>query len=288
MYQKTKQKVHILLHPELGESKADKFVNIFIITLIILNVLAVMIETVKGIHDKYETFFEYFDKVSVGIFAIEYILRVWSCTHDPRYKGSIKGRLKYMLTFGALIDLLAFLPSFLHYSFHVFGRLDLRALRILRLMRFFRLFRLTAYTKSAQMIFNVFKSRLNELVLSFIMVLFLIIIASCLLYFAEHGAQPDSFSSIPATIWWAVVTLTTTGYGDMKPITTVGKILAGIIMLTGVALFALPAGIITVGFLEEFRFARKYKGHNCPHCGMPLDEQHRHEDDEINEATKPG
>jgi len=287
MYQKTKQKVHILLHPELGESKADKFVNIFIITLIILNVLAVMIETVKGIHDKYETFFEYFDQVSVGIFAIEYILRVWSCTHDPRYKGSIKGRLKYMLTFGALIDLLAFLPSFLHYAFHVFGRLDLRALRILRLMRFFRLFRLTAYTKSAQMIFNVFKSRFNELVLSFIMVLFLIIIASCLLYFAEHGAQPKDFSSIPATIWWAVVTLTTTGYGDMKPITTVGKILASAIMLTGVALFALPAGIITVGFLEEFRFARKYKGHNCPHCGMTLDEQHRHEDDEINEATKP-
>jgi voltage-gated potassium channel len=278
MYQKTKHKVHILLHPELGESKADKFVNIFIISLIVLNILAVMVETIKPIHDKYETFFEYFDQVSVGIFAVEYILRVWSCTHDPRYKGSIKGRLKYMLTFGALIDLIAFLPSFLHYAFHVFGRLDLRMLRILRLMRFFRLFRLTAYTKSAQMIFNVFKSRLNELVLSFVMVLFLIIIASCLLYFAEHSAQPDSFSSIPATLWWAVVTLTTTGYGDMAPHTIVGKVLAGIIMLTGVALFALPAGIITAGFLEEIKFIRKYKGHSCPHCGKPLDQQHHHDE----------
>jgi len=281
MYQKTKGKVHILLHPELGESKADKFINAFIITLIILNVIAVMMETVASIHDKYKLFFEWFDRISVYIFTIEYVLRVWSCTHDPRYKGSIKGRIKYMLTPGALIDLLAFSP------YYIFPGLDFRELRILRLMRFFRLFRLTAYTKSAQMIFNVFKSKLNELVLSFIMVLFLIIIASCLLYFAEHNAQPDSFSSIPATIWWAVVTLTTTGYGDMAPDTTIGKILASAIMLIGVALFALPAGIITVGFLEEFRFARKYKGRNCPHCGMPLDEQHQHEDKEINEATKP-
>ena len=234
MYQKTKGKVHILLHPELGESKADKFVNAFIITLIVLNVLAVMIETIDSVHNKYRLYFEWFDRISVYIFTIEYVLRVWSCTHDPRYKGSIKGRIKYILTPGALIDLLAFSP------YYIFPRLDFRELRILRLMRFFRLFRLTAYTKSAQMIFNVFKSRLNELVLSFIMVVFLIIIASCLLYFAEHNAQPDSFSSIPATIWWAVVTLTTAGYGDMVPHTAIGKFLAGIVMLTGVALFALP------------------------------------------------
>jgi voltage-gated potassium channel len=283
MYQATKRKVHILLHPELGESKADKFVNAFIITLIVLNVVAVMLETVKPLHEKYEHFFDYFDQVSVFIFTVEYVLRVWSCTHDPRYKGSIKGRIKYMLTPGALIDLLAFLPSYFHKALNF----DLRILRLLRFMRFFRLFRLTAYTRSAQMIFNVFKSRVNELLLSFIMVLFLIIIASCLLFFAEHNAQPETFSSIPATIWWAVVTLTTTGYGDMAPHTTLGKFLAGSIMLTGVALFALPAGIITVGFLEEFRFNKKLKGHNCPHCGKSLDEHFHHEDEDINEASRP-
>ena len=283
MYQATKRKVHILLHPELGESKADKFVNAFIISLIVLNVIAVMLETVKPLHDEYERFFHYFDQVSVFIFTIEYVLRVWSCTHDPRYKGSIKGRIKYMLTPGALIDLLAFLSSY----FHKFLDFDLRILRLLRFMRFFRLFRLTAYTRSAQMIFNVFKSRINELLLSFIMVIFLVIIASCLLFFAEHNAQPKEFSSIPATIWWAVVTLTTAGYGDMVPHTAIGKFLAGIVMLTGVALFALPAGIITAGFLEEIKFIRKYKGHNCPHCGKPLDQPHRHEDDETNEATRP-
>jgi len=276
MYQKTKHKVHILLHPELGESKADKFVNIFIITLIVLNVLAVMIETIDDIHNKYKVYFNWFDRISVYIFTIEYVLRVWSCTHDPRYKGSFRGRLKYILTPGALIDLIAFLPYYIHLL--VGGGLDLRMLRILRLMRFFRLFRLTAYTKSAQMIFNVFKSRKNELILSFVMVIFLMIIASCLLYFAEHDAQKEAFSSIPATLWWAVVTLTTTGYGDMAPITIGGKILAGIIMLTGVALFALPAGIITAGFLEEIKFIRKYKGHSCPHCGKPIDQPHRHDE----------
>jgi len=283
MYQATKRKVHILLHPELGESKADKFVNAFIITLIVLNVIAVMLETVKPLQEKYERFFHYFDWVSVYIFTIEYVLRVWSCTHDPRYKGSIKGRIKYMLTPGALIDVLAFLPSY----FHKLLGFDLRILRLLRFFRFFRLFRLTAYTKSAQMIFNVFRSRFNELLLSFVMVIFLIIIASCLLFFAEHNEQPEAFSSIPATMWWAVVTLTTTGYGDMTPHTALGKVLAGIIMLSGVALFALPAGIITAGFLEEFRFSKKYKGHNCPHCGKSLDEQHHHEDREINEGSNP-
>ena len=276
MYHKTKHKVHILLHPELGESKADKFINIFIITLISLNVIAVMIETVEPVHRQYELFFKWFDRISVYIFTVEYVLRVWSCTHDPKYRGSIKGRLKYIFSPGALIDLISFLPYYLQSFFP----LDLRILRLLRFFRFFRLFRLTAYTQSAQMIFNVFRSRINELLLSLVMVIFLIIIASCLIYFAEHSypsIKESKFTSIPATLWWAVVTLTTTGYGDVIPLTTAGRVLAGIIMLSGVAFFALPAGIITAGFLEEIKFIRKFKGHNCPHCGKPMD-HHVHEE----------
>ena len=279
MYKKTKHKIYILLHPELGQSKADKAINIFIITLISLNVIAVMMETVHPLYENYETVFDTFDLVSVIIFTIEYVLRVWSCTQDPKYKGSIKGRIKYMLTPGAMIDLLAFLPTY----FHAFLNFDLRMLRLLRFLRFFRLFRLTAYTRSAQMIFNVFRSRKNELILSLVLVIFLIIIASCLLFFAEHSypTEEDSkFTSVPATLWWAIVTLTTTGYGDMTPLTTIGRILSGIIMLTGVAFFALPAGIITAGFLEEMKLVRKGKVFNCPHCGKPIDTHHRHDDDE--------
>ena len=287
MYHKTKKKVHGLLHPEIvGDSRWDKVINIFIVVLIILNVVAVMLETMPSIEKNADAklFFDYFDRVSVAIFTIEYVLRVWSSNHEEKYKGRFRGRLKYMLSPGALVDLLAILPSYLH----AFIGLDLRVLRMLRLMRFFRLFRLTAYTKPAQMINNVFKKRKNELALSFILAIFLIIIASCVMYFAEHlhpapDGGPSLFTSIPKTIWWSVVTLTTTGYGDMYPVTNLGKGLASIIMMTGVAFFALPAGIITAGFIDEFRINRIKKTHKCPHCGENIeldDPDHQHQNKE--------
>ena len=267
MYHATKKRVHVLLHPELGDTKWDRLANSFIITLIILNVVAVVLETVPSIHDEYMEFFKVFDLVSVIIFSVEYVLRVWSSNHDPRYKHSIYGRLRYMFSVDALIDLLAILP----YYVNVFVGFDLRILRILRLLRFLRLFRLTAYMHSAQMVRNIFRSRANELKLALVLILFFIIIASCLIYFAEHLAQPDDFSSIPATMWYAVVTATSIGYGDMVPITALGKTISSIISLAGLPVFALPAGIITAGFIEEFRKTKKPKSHVCPHCGKSLD-----------------
>ncbi|HWR33384.1 MAG TPA: ion transporter [Chitinophagaceae bacterium] len=281
MYHKTKKKVHGLLHPEIvGDKTWDKIINVFIVVLIILNVIAVMLETVTVIHNKYAEFFYYFDWISVAIFTVEYVLRVWSSNQEKKYKHSFWGRIKYMVSPGALIDLLAILPSYLH---AIIG-LDLRVLRMLRLLRFVRLFRLTAYTRSAQLIMNVFKKRANELGLSFLLAIFLIIIASCIMYFAEHlhpapGEEASLFTSIPKTIWWSVVTLTTTGYGDMYPVTNLGKALASLIMLTGVAFFALPAGIITAGFIDEFRQMRVKKTHKCPHCGESIevdDDNHNH------------
>ena len=241
MYQKTKQKVHSLLHPEIvGDSHWDKIINIFIIVLIILNVSAVMLETVPTIETdaSLKKFFRDFDLVSVIIFTIEYILRVWSSNHDPKYKGRF-GRLRYMVSPAALIDLIAILPFYvvaaLPFYAHTNVGYDFRLVRILRLLRFFRLFRLTAYTKATRIVLNVFKSRANELMLAFILTSFLVIIASCLVYFAEHNAQPKVFTSIPDTIWWSVVTLTTVGYGDMIPITVAGKIFTVMILLSGVA-----------------------------------------------------
>jgi voltage-gated potassium channel len=271
--------VHGLLHPEIvGDKKWDKFINVFIIILIILNVIAVMLETVTSIHNRYETFFVIFDYVSVIIFTIEYVLRVWSSNHEEKYKHSVWGRLKYMASPGAIIDLLAIIPTYLHmmYAAKILVDIDLRVLRILRLLRLFRLFRLTAYTKSAHMIMNVFKKRSSELLLSLVLATFLIILSSCIMYFAEHqhpaaGAEYSLFTSIPKTVWWSVVTLTTTGYGDMYPVTNLGKGLASLIMLSGVAFFALPAGIITAGFIDEFRAERVKKSHRCPSCGENLD-----------------
>lgn len=279
MYSVTKKKVHGLLHPEIVQDKHwDKIINIFIIVLIILNVIAVILETVKELHDQYSAFFYYFDLVSVIIFTIEYVLRVWSSNHEEKYKHSFWGRLKYMVSPGALIDLVAILPFFLHLFFGL--GIDLREVRMIRLLRVLRLFRLTAYTESAHMIVNVFKRRAKELAISFVLAIFLIIIASCVMYFAEHQHPENSqrFSSIPATLWWSVVTLTTTGYGDMYPMTTIGKFMSGVIMLTGVAFFAIPAGILSAGFMDEFRRNKVNKTHRCPHCGEPLElNDHNHQ-----------
>lgn len=273
MYHTIKKKTFTLLHPEVGNTKWDRAFNAFIIFLILLNVIAVMLETVPPIYEQHKTFFHYFDMASVGIFSIEYILRVWSANHEAKYRHPIKGRIKYIFSFGALIDLLAILPFYLH-SFFGF---DLRILRILRLLRFLRLFRLTSYMKATRLILNVFKATINELLLSLVLAVFLIIISSCLIFFCEHLVQPDKFTSIPGTMWWSVITLTTVGYGDMYPITVLGKILTSVILLAGVALFALPAGIITAGFLDEIRKNRvQNKNGICPHCGgvLPRSEHH--------------
>jgi voltage-gated potassium channel len=132
--------------------------------------------------------------------------------------------------------------------------------------------------KSAQQVANIFKKRANELLLSLVLAIFLIIIASCFLYFAEHNVVDSKFTSIPATLYWAVVTLTSTGYGDIVPVTDIGKFLTGVIILAGVAFFALPAGIITAGFLEEFRSEKRSKKLKCPHCGHEYDQHHNHDE----------
>lgn len=268
MYHKTKHKVHIILHPELGDSHLDRAFNAFIIVLIILNVVAVMLETVHPIYLEYQHLFHTFDIFSVTFFSIEYVLRVWSCTHDERYSHPVYGRIKYMFSLSAIIDMLAILPFYLHALIGI----DLRVLRILRLFRFLRLFRLTAYMKATKLVANVFKTTFNQLVLSFLLAITLVIISSSMVYFAEHLAQPKVFSSIPKTIWWSVVTLTTVGYGDMVPITILGKVFTSIILFAGVALFALPAGIITAGFLDQSRKHKTHHGHIvCPHCNHVID-----------------
>ncbi len=269
-YHHIRRKTFVLLHPEIGDSRWDKLINAFIIILILLNVVAVMLETVPSIHDPYAHFFRAFDRFSVYVFTVEYVLRVWTSVHEDEYKNSWRGRLKYMLSLGALIDLLAILPFYLHLAVG----LDLRVLRILRLMRFLRLFRLTQYMRTTRMVVNVFKSRARELWVAFIMGMFLILIAASLVYFAEHIENPKQFSSIPKTLWWAVVSLTTVGYGDMIPITPLGQFFTGAILIIGVAILAMPAGIITAGFMEE---SRKAKGHgdiHCPHCGRTISEHH--------------
>ncbi len=229
---------------ESEDDKVSRVFDLFIMGLILLNVAAVIIETVDSIHSQYESFFYYFEIFSVVVFSIEYLIRLWACTADPFYASPIWGRVKYAFTISMLIDLLAILPFYLPLVLAIDGRF----LRILRLFRLFRIFKLGRYSTAFQSIIYVLKKRKEELAVAVTIVIIMLIISSSLMYYVENEAQPDVFTSIPATMWWGVATLTTVGYGDVYPITPLGKTLGAVIAILGVGLFALPAGIVASGF----------------------------------------
>jgi len=259
-----KRKIFLLLDPNEGGSKRDRVVNTLIIGLIVLNTLAVIVETIDSVYAQYSKIFRVFELFSIVFFSIEYILRVWTITESKRYKSPLQGRIKYMMTPGALVDLFAVMPFYLPFVM----LLDLRFLRIFRLVRFLRFFKLGRYMNASKLMMRVFRSKKEELVLSFFMTFFLIIMSASIMYFIEHDAQPDKFSSIPETMWWSVATLTTVGYGDVYHITITGKILASFISILGIGMFALPAGILASGFSDEFKNAKKKRC--CPHCSAEL------------------
>ncbi len=176
-----------------------------------------------------------------------------------------------MLTPMALTDLAAILPSLL-----LIPGMDLRSLRIVRLIRLFRVAKLARYTDALEMIGKVLIEKKSELVVSIVIVLFMIILAASLIYVAEHDHQPDAFSSIPVTMWWAVTTLSTVGYGDMYPVTPIGRFLAGILAILGIGVFAVPTGILAAAFNDLARTRRdsRKRGEDkpvCPHCGRSLE-----------------
>jgi voltage-gated potassium channel len=266
MYKKIKRRVYELLDPNVGGTKWDLFVNLFIVALIVLNTIAVILETVDSIYEPNKKIFYFFEVFSVAIFSVEYILRIWTCTCSEKYKHPVYGRLKYFTSGFAIIDLFAILPFYVP----VMLPFDLRFIRILRLIRYLRFFKLIRYFNAYKVIVKVLLDKKHELILSFVITFCLIILASGLMYFTEHHVQPDKFSSIPETMWWSVATLTTIGYGDVYPVTVLGKTLTSVISIIGIGMFALPAGILASGFSDELRKSRREKK-KCPHCGKEID-----------------
>lgn len=228
----------------------------FIMGLILLNVTAVIVETVDSIHDKYELVFQYFEVFSVIVFSIEYVIRVWACTAIEKYKHPVLGRLKYMVSVEAIIDLLAILPFYLPY---IINHADGRIIRVLRLFRLFRIFKMGRYSLAFGLITTVIKKRREELVVTLTLLIIMLIFASTLMYYIEYEPDKPGFQSIPETMWWGVATLTTVGYGDVYPVTALGKVLGAVIAIMGVGLFALPAGIIAGGFESELSNKKKEK-----------------------------
>jgi voltage-gated potassium channel len=261
-YQRLKKDVHLLLDPRDGGAAWDKVVNSTIIGLIVLNVLAVILETVESLERSWHAYFQAFEVLSITVFSIEYLLRLWSCTVLEKYHHPFKGRVRFLFSPSSMIDLIAIVPFFLP----LLIAYDLRFIRIFRLVRFIRFFKLSRYLNASKVIRRVIAARKEELVISLTLTFTLIIVASSVMFFVEHEAQPDKFSSIPETMWWSVATLTTVGYGDMYPVTDLGKTLTAFISILGIGMFALPAGILASGFSDEFKKS-KSKPIVCPHCG---------------------
>lgn len=249
MHRRIKETIYHLIEADPENPGAGRIVDACIMALIVANVIAVILESVEGLYTPYATLFWAFDLFSVAVFTVEYLLRLWACTVNPQYAGPVLGRVRYAVTPLAIVDLLAILPFFLP----MIIPLDLRSMRALRLLRIFRILKVGRYSYALKMLGRVLKAQVHVIgVLVFILVL-LIVIASSLMFFAEHEVQPDDFANIPIAMWWAVATLSTVGYGDVFPVTPLGKALGGLIALLGIGMFALPAGVLSSAFLTEIQ-----------------------------------
>lgn len=242
-----------LLEQGYYDDEPSRVLNLLLILLISLNVIAIVLESVDWIHARYRQEFLYFEVFSVLVFTVEYLARVWSSIdheeiHDSR---PIIGRIKYMLTPIALVDLIAILPFYLS----LYLSFDLRFLRVLRMLR---LFKLTRYSPALGALLDVIQKESEALLAAFVILLMMLVISSGGIYLLENELQPEYFGSIPDSMWWAMVTLTTVGYGDVVPVTTGGKIFGGLIGLIGIGMIALPAAIMASGFAENIH-ARKQK-----------------------------
>jgi len=267
MYEKIKYHVYDILVETDDNELIDRIVAVILMILILVNTTVVVLETVQEYADAYGSIFNAIEIVSVAVFTIEYLLRLWIAPLDPQYAGRF-GRLRYALSLFALIDLVAILPAFLPMFFPA----DLIILRFLRTFRLLRLLKLSRYVESLRTLDDVMIRKKEELLVTMAMILMLLLFSSSLMYLVEHEAQPDKFPSIPASLWWGVVTLTSVGYGDTYPVTTIGKILGGFTAFLGVAMFALPTGIFAAGFVEELASRRRIKIGECccPNCGCDL------------------
>ena len=208
------------------------------------NAAAVLLESVQKYYVLYQDFFYYFEIFSIIVFSVEYLLRFWSIAETNSFESDWKNRLNWVKSGGAIIDLLAILPAYLNF----FVQFDLRFLRIVRLLR---LLKLTRYFVSLQILLRVIEREKGSFQAVIFILMIMIIMAAAGVYLIESQAQPEVFSSIPASMWWAVVTLTTVGYGDVTPITPLGRFLGAIITILGVGLAALPAGILANGLANE-------------------------------------
>jgi voltage-gated potassium channel len=248
-------------------SALGELLNTIMLGLILLNAVAVVLESVESYAARFHVPFRVFEWVSVMVFSFEYVMRLWACVEDERFRHPFFGRIMYALHPMALIDLLAILPFY----FSTAG-LDLRFLRVLRLFRVLRIVKIGRYSDSARILVGVLRRASADLVLALSVLCFVLFLAASLMYFAEGDVQPQAFPNIPAAMWWAIVTLTTVGYGDIYPVTLAGKFIAAGVMVIGILMFALPTAILGSAFLEELKGRERPGSRKCNYCGRDVAE----------------
>ena len=234
-----------------ADTPAGKTFDIILLIVILLSIILVMLESIKTFNQEHLDALRIIEWIITGIFTAEYLLRIYI----------VKTRYRYVLSFYGIIDLLSILPSFLSIFFPV--NRGISVIRALRLVRIFRILKLNRYVSAGHSIVKALKASRQKISVFFMSVITIVIIVGTLMYMIESEAS--GFTSIPQSIYWAIVTITTVGYGDIAPITVGGKIIASIMMLLGYAIIAVPTGIVT----SEFTNAKKYKELTtqvCPHC----------------------
>jgi len=254
-YAQVRSRVHELLENPPGNNRAALFLQVFLALMVIINTLAVVIYTVPFIEAGYWLPLTLIMNTCLLVFAAEYLLRLWACTGAPTFSRRMGDRLRYAASFYLIIDLVSILPLF----FPLFFPRDFALLRAFRLLSIFKLGRYARKSQSLALLRRVVLKKREIFTLMVFFLVFVILFSSTIMYLVEYEAQPEKFSSIPAAIWWAMMTVTTVGYGDIYPITALGQGIASLFTLMGVLLLALPSAILASGFMEE-----RQKAHETP------------------------
>jgi voltage-gated potassium channel len=234
----------------------SKAFDIFLIALILLNVVAIILESVPSLGAQYGVAFQRFDLFSVMIFSVEYVVRIWTAVERKESEyvrlSESKKRLLYARSPAAIVDLLAILPFYI--DLLVSSSIDLRILRAFRLLR---IFKLTRYSQSMTLMLSAITDHIRSFIAAITILVIVMLLAASGMYVFEKDAQPEAFGSIPHAMWWAFATLTTVGYGDVTPITVWGKVFGAAITVVGIGMVALPAGILASAFSEQLRQREK-------------------------------
>lgn len=247
-----RQHVHALVWPSDRGGRLHHYWDNFVGVWVVISVLAVVLESVESIHFLLNLEFIVLDTVAVAIFTTEYMLRLFSAVEQPGYTSAVAGRTRFVRSPGALIDLLAILPFFLEVLLH--HLIDLRFLRIFRLVR---LLKLTRYSGATKTLGIVLKREWPVLMAAAFIMLLLVVLTASLGYLFEHEAQPDKFENIPQSIYWAVITLASVGYGDISPVTPAGRAITIVLALLGIGIFAIPAALLSSAFSDQLRIERE-------------------------------